>query len=128
MVRGVFILPIGCHYPAKGFRQSIRRSLQPLPGPEARRPAAGRVEWGPLHRLPPEPRPSRQSGAGRPPDPAAGLPGPTAAGGEPTAALALRAAAVHGGGVRRGEAVPLLLLVRRPAVDPGRARRACERI
>src|SRR5262249_9408116 len=42
-------------------------------------------------------------------------------GGQPAAAVALPAAAVHGGGVRGGEPLPVLLLVRRPGPGGGGA-------
>src|SRR5262249_54739640 len=68
-------------------------------------------------------RPRRAvGGAGRAAGPAAG--------GEPDAAGPPPAPAVHGGGVRRGEPLPVLLLLPRPAVDrerppgpPARGRR-----
>ena len=50
-------------------------------------------------------------------------PAEAAAGGRPAPAVAVPAAPVHGRGVRRGEPVPVLLLVRRP----GAGRRRCAR-
>ncbi len=113
----------GAPGPGPGIPVRLRLGLQPVPRPQARR-CPGRPGRGPLRRLPAEPRPGGQPGAGRPAVNAARLAGPAEAGGGPAAAFALLAAAVHGRGVRRGEPVPLLLLVRGPGAGPGGARGA----
>jgi malto-oligosyltrehalose trehalohydrolase len=89
------------------------RALGPREGCPARR-ALGRPAGPGLRRLPPEPRPGRQPGAGR----AAGRAGGRAgAPGGPVgaAALAARAAAVHGRGVGGQDPVPVLLRLPRRA-------------
>ena len=102
-----------------------RVGLQPVPRPQARRERRGPL-GRPLRGLPPEPRPGRQPRPGRPARTAARLAGQAAAGRRVAPAVALPAAAVHGRGVRRGEPVPVLLLVRRPGAGRGGARRAEE--
>ena len=99
----------------------LRVGLQPVPGPQARGAARGPL-GRPLRRLPPEPRPGGQPGPGRPAQRADRIAGQAAAGRRRAPAVAVPAAAVHGRGVRRGEPVPLLLLVRRPGAGPGGAR------
>ena len=93
-----------------------RRDLLELSPPALRR-AGRRRAARPVRRLRPEPRPGRQPRVRRP---AAGA--GSAAGRLLHAALAVRAAAVHGRGVRRGRAVPVLLRPHRPEDRRGHPR------
>ncbi len=80
-------------------RVRLRRLLQPLPPPPARH-AAWADRPHAIRRLRAEPRPGGQPGPRRPLG-HAGSAGGAAAGVRPAVALALRAAVVHGRGVRR---------------------------
>ena len=103
----------GVSPPVRPRRQLLELPPAPLRRARRRRPARA------VRRLLPEPRPGRQPRVRRP---AAARGSP--AGGILHAALAVRAAAVHGRGVRRAGAVSVLLRPHRRARSPRRRARA----